>query len=157
MPHLLICHICQFTTFVSRHPGTINSSCVGCSTMASASTAHGCYSSLAGFVLQFSTSLIIDDWQPIVHQLQMKILDDQGCALVLHTRVTSVALCSRKARAGHSFGQVGHFSIIWFKTCLDICLLSCLKKSTNNNNFNTERVDELMINCCLWTRWGTTQ
>ena len=72
MPGLLICHICQFTTFVSRHPGTTHSSCVGCSTMASASTAHGCYSSLAGFVLQFSTSLIIDDWQPIVHQLQMK-------------------------------------------------------------------------------------
>ena len=112
MPHLLICHICQFTTFVSRHPG------VGCSTMASASTAHGCYSSLAGFVLQFSTSLIIDDWQPIVHQLQMKILDDQGCALVLHTRVTSVALCSRKARAGHCFGQVEHLSIIWF--CLSL-------------------------------------
>ena len=35
--------------------------------------------------------------------------------------------------------------------------LSCLKISTNKSNFNTERVDELMINCCLWTRWGTTQ
>ena len=60
MPGLLICHICQFTTFVSRHPGTTHSSCVGCSTMASASTAHGCYSPLAGFLLHLSPSLIID-------------------------------------------------------------------------------------------------
>ena len=82
LPLLSIYHVCQFPPFVSRHPGTTHSSCVGCSTMASASTAHGCYSSLAGFVLQFSTSLVIDNWQPVVHELQMKILDDQGCPLV---------------------------------------------------------------------------
>ena len=89
----------------------------------------------------------------------------QGCSLVLHARVTSVALCSRKARTGHCFGQVDHLSIIWFFLSLILSLvrsttclgLSCLKNSRNNNNFNTERVDELMINCCLWTRWGTTQ
>ena len=61
LPRLSIYHVCQFPPFVNRHPGTSHSSCMGCSTMASASTAHGCYSTPAGFVPQFSTSLIIDN------------------------------------------------------------------------------------------------
>ena len=61
-----------------------------------------------------------------------------------------------------SFGLSCLLSLILVRStpCLSFGLrlvLSCLKNSTNNNDFNTERVDELMINCCLWTRWGTTQ